>query len=545
MSNLNFKYGLYKNLPSYSADQEGTIFVTTDEGAMYINLDGKQIRMQGSVLYYDSVEEFTAITNPPYSTEALYFFRKLGKNDTIASNAIMAYNGTEWVQINVTLSDFKALETRMGSAESSLANLVTLPGTVSELSGKVDENTQAIQDLKTLVGDNGATSLSSRVGVLEANHQTLSTQVGKLNSDVAAIAKEYINSEDLQGALDLYVPLESYTQDKETFALKSEVDKKVNLEAYSAKIASLESNDTAIGNRVTTLETKTGTLEQGLESFNSAVGGLDSRLSTLESTAAKDSDLQAYKGTTNSEIATLKSTSATKQELNTGLAAKLNTETFNNTIKDYAKTSDVNTALALKADKTAVATIESNLATLTTNAVTKTELNTVKTTLEAQLAGEIKAANALHYVGGISTKESLPKKDVKIGDTYIVETTVAKENIAAGDLFIAIGKESEDGYITTETLDWKQVRSGYDSSLNPVLTHSSYAVDGVIVGHTVQLSTYAGNSLGQVTFTTDCDSIKFEPQAGSNNVKVNMVWGTFGSTSGGDGGSSGGASEPS
>ena len=540
MSNLNFKYGLYENLPSYSADQEGTIFVTTDEGAMYINLDGKQIRMQGSVLYYDSVEEFTATTNPPYSTEALYFFRKLGKNDTIASNAIMAYNGTEWVQINVTLSDFKALGTRMGTVESSLANLVTLPGTVSGLSSKVDKNIQDIKDLKTLVGDNGETSLSSRVETLETNHQTLSKTVNELSSDVAEIAKEYINSEDLQGALDLYVPLESYTKDKETFALKSEVEQKVSSDVYNAKIASLENNDTIIGNKVSTLETKTGALETGLESFNGAVGELESRIGTLESTAAKDSDLQAYKGKTDSEIAALKSTSATKQELSTGLAEKLKVETFNNTIKDYAKTSDVNTALALKADNTAVATIESNLATLTTNAATKTELNTVKTNLEAQLAGEIKAANALHYVGGISTKESLPTTQVKIGDTYIVETTVPSENIAAGDLFIAIGTEGDDGYITTD-LDWKQVRSGYDSSLNPVLTHSSYTVDGVTVGHTVKLSTYAGNSLGQINFTTDCDSIKFEPEANSNNVKVNMVWGTFGSTSG----SSGGTSEPS
>ena len=527
MSNLNFKYGLYENLPSYSADQEGTIFVTTDEGAMYINLDGKQIRMQGSVLYYDSVEEFTATTNPPYSTEALYFFRKLGKNDTIASNAIMAYNGTEWVQINVTLSDFKALEARMGSVENSLVNLATLPNTVSELSGKVDKNIEDIQDLKDLVGDNGETSLSSRVGALETNYETLSNTVGGLSSDVAEIAKDYINSEDLQTELESFVPLASYNTDKATFALKSEVDQKVNLEAYDAKIASLENTDVAIGNRVATLETKTGALEEGLESFNSAVGGLDSRLSTLESTAAQDSDLQAYKGKTDNEITALKNTSATKQELSTGLAGKLNTETFNNTIKDYAKTSDVNSALDNKADKTAVAKIESDLVTLTTNAATKTELNGVKTDLEAQLAGEIKAANALHYIGGITSKKDLPTAEVKIGDTYVVEQTNASENIAAGDLFIAVGKEGDNGYIT-ENLDWKQVCSGYDSSLEPVLTHSSYTVDGVTVGHTVKLSTYAGNPLGQINFTTDCDSIKFVPETGSNNVKVNMVWGTFG-----------------
>ena len=46
MSMLNFKYGLHGSLPEYSSATQGTIFVTADEQAMYIDLpqiekDGK------------------------------------------------------------------------------------------------------------------------------------------------------------------------------------------------------------------------------------------------------------------------------------------------------------------------------------------------------------------------------------------------------------------------------------------------------------------------------------------------------------------------
>ena len=46
MAMLNFKYGLHKNLPAFkSGENIGTIYVTTDEKAMYVDLDGGRIRL--------------------------------------------------------------------------------------------------------------------------------------------------------------------------------------------------------------------------------------------------------------------------------------------------------------------------------------------------------------------------------------------------------------------------------------------------------------------------------------------------------------------
>jgi phosphosulfolactate synthase (CoM biosynthesis protein A) len=47
---LNFKHGLYGNLFNTDGSNKvdisnGTIYVTTDEKAMYVDLDGKRIRL--------------------------------------------------------------------------------------------------------------------------------------------------------------------------------------------------------------------------------------------------------------------------------------------------------------------------------------------------------------------------------------------------------------------------------------------------------------------------------------------------------------------
>ena len=97
MSMLNFKHGLYGNL--FNADgsnkvaiSNGTIYVTTDEKAMYVDLDGKRIRLSQIVNIPDT-KTWQNLT-PPYSTEAFYYI--------VDANALLKYTGEGWVQINST-----------------------------------------------------------------------------------------------------------------------------------------------------------------------------------------------------------------------------------------------------------------------------------------------------------------------------------------------------------------------------------------------------------------------------------------------------------
>jgi hypothetical protein len=69
----------------------------------------------------------------------LYFFRKIHNGDNKAANAIMAYDGSSWVQINVTKADYDTLVT----------NLNTLSGNVTDLSNALTALTTRVEALET------------------------------------------------------------------------------------------------------------------------------------------------------------------------------------------------------------------------------------------------------------------------------------------------------------------------------------------------------------------------------------------------------------
>ena len=91
---LNFKHGLFANLPQTKS--AGTIYVTTDEKAMYVDLpnaDNIVERIRLSQIITLSTYDWQNLT-PPYSTEAFYYISD--------ANALLKYNGTQWVQLNST-----------------------------------------------------------------------------------------------------------------------------------------------------------------------------------------------------------------------------------------------------------------------------------------------------------------------------------------------------------------------------------------------------------------------------------------------------------
>jgi hypothetical protein len=86
---LNFKFGEYSNLPKSKA--AGTVYITTDEQAMYVDLPKKneqgteeltRLRI-GDIRVFESASDkkFT----PPYEVGFYYF---------ISDNALMRYDAT-------------------------------------------------------------------------------------------------------------------------------------------------------------------------------------------------------------------------------------------------------------------------------------------------------------------------------------------------------------------------------------------------------------------------------------------------------------------
>ena len=89
MANVAFKKGLLAALPSTYA--EGTFYVTTDERALYLDIDGSTRVRIGDFQEFATLQALQANTNP--STTALYYITDL--------NVLAKWNGTSYVQINL------------------------------------------------------------------------------------------------------------------------------------------------------------------------------------------------------------------------------------------------------------------------------------------------------------------------------------------------------------------------------------------------------------------------------------------------------------
>jgi peptidoglycan hydrolase CwlO-like protein len=235
MSNLNFKYGPYANLFNVDGTpkttlSEGTVYITTDERAMFVDLKKpnsttvERIRIDGAIQYYDSVESFTAKTNPPYSKETLYFFRSI--NNTVV-NSLMAFDGTEWVRVNVTLQEFEDLVTKVSGLEANIGTLTDLSKDVSDLQGTVASHTTDIDALKKKIGDNDAgDSILSRVTAIEAAVGEAESDISELNNAIAGLPATYAKLTDLDAKVDNKTfedTIADFEETIETHALKSEV----------------------------------------------------------------------------------------------------------------------------------------------------------------------------------------------------------------------------------------------------------------------------------------------------------------------------------
>ena len=89
MATVSFKKGLLAALPS--AYTEGAFYVTTDERALYLDVDGSTRIRIGDFQEFANLEALQANTNP--STTALYYIADI--------NVLAKWNGANYIQINL------------------------------------------------------------------------------------------------------------------------------------------------------------------------------------------------------------------------------------------------------------------------------------------------------------------------------------------------------------------------------------------------------------------------------------------------------------
>lgn len=129
---LKFRKGRYEQIKA--ADKAaGTIYIATDEKAMYVDIDASTRIRIGDFIRVASIEDIPK----PYSETAVYYVE--------GANALLGYKDGKWKQINGT----EELVTRIDAIEDDVDALKGVVG--SATSGLVKQ----VAALETLTGNQG------------------------------------------------------------------------------------------------------------------------------------------------------------------------------------------------------------------------------------------------------------------------------------------------------------------------------------------------------------------------------------------------------
>lgn len=458
---LKFKMGEYKNLAA-ATKSAGTVYITTDERAMYVDVsDSERIRVQGSVLYFNNLKEFTDRVAPPYSTDIIYFIAE--------SNALMRYNGSSWVQLNATadsvtgaINDLTAALGVVQKATEDNANAIAANGTA------IAGNATAIAGVKATADDAAA-----RVVVLEGE---MDAAEGRLDS------------------------AEERLQAVENDAEAAQMTADANADAIEA----IQGAATALTDRVSTLETKMETAEGDITDLKSRATAVETKANNLETAIGSDSDADSIKGRIktledglgDAEEAlegykdTVAATYVTKEVYNAKVGA-IDTTIGSNEVKTslmgrvYTLEDDVDKvevrATGLENRMTAVEGVasanEDKISALETNVgktyVTKTEFNNTKTALS----------------GSIDTINTNIGTDLVAGKTLSgrITTLESDVNTAKGNITTLQGDVSAN----------EQAISANEGKITGLTTRVN-GIDEVVNGHTLTL-TGVNSTLGEHT----------------------------------------------
>ena len=203
MSMVAFKKGLLANLPATKT--AGTFYVTTDERAMYLDVDASTRIRLGDFQEFATVDALTANPNP--NTTALYYVSDI--------NCLAKWNGSKYIQINrdtgmtsvevtgggnaltaaVYDADGRKLTLTKGATYMTAADvdgkISTAVGALgSDAEGNAYANVKDYVDAKTsgIASDAALTALGERVTTAEGEIDALQTAIADGGSVTVAIA---------------------------------------------------------------------------------------------------------------------------------------------------------------------------------------------------------------------------------------------------------------------------------------------------------------------------------------------------------------------
>lgn len=304
MAQLNFKWGQYQNLPAVNEKTVGTVYLTTDEQAMYVDIAAnKRIRVQQIVTYatFAEFESALALKKPPYGAEFYYVADKnallkwvsaTGETENIpGAGDDNKLTGT-WVQINSTYALETALSALTGRVSTAEGKIGTLEGRVATLGALADKNTVGSNDIDANAVVT-AKIANSAVTTDKLNAGAVTTE--KITN--LAITTEKINN---KAVTTLKIDDQAVTSAK----LASDAVVTDKIADGNVTLAKLDSNTQTQINKIAIIEeTIGGSGGSGGDSLVDRIAGLDTRVGNIEKDYLVEKDLTDAVSNLNKAIA--------------------------------------------------------------------------------------------------------------------------------------------------------------------------------------------------------------------------------------------------
>lgn len=503
---LQFKMGRFKddqgNLILNNAPKKaGTVYVTTDEKAMYVDVDDSTRIRIGDIIQLNSVRN----AKPPFSTEALYYF--------IEENALLKWTelfekhedgtktslGMGWQQLN-SVSDITT------SLEGVTNRVSTLEGTVSTLASKDPTKDGSVAKAQATadkaVADAAKAQAQADKGVADAkaaDDKAVAAQ-GTANANATAISgiderlseaessiatfggtgagsiKEAKDAADAAqaDATEALNKIGVPTAEGQTASgLYAKVETAQSTADGAAATAAQNATDiSGIDGRLSTAEGKVTTLTTDLGNLTTRVTEAEGDIDDLEAYATILKGTDAVDGSV-----------AQAKKAGTDAMAKANTN-----------------ATAIEGIDTRVGTLETTVKTAvdTTIPAIQSKLNTAVDTTIPALEGRVKAneddIKELQDLLGDSTSE----KSV-INRLTEVETTVEGQGETIGQLQTAVGENAADIEELTTDLGTANTNIGKNTTAIGENKSAIEALDATVKGHTTTLGQHTTSIEGLQT----------------------------------------------
>lgn len=285
---LRIRKGLFGSLPTDKV--AGTIYVTTDEKAMYVDVDNSTRIRLGQIIEVKNLTEWQNL-KPPYSQEGFYYI--------VDDNALIKYtgNGTthSWQQINAPTdlsdleSDIQDLQALVGNSDTEglrkkiADNSTAIAENASDIAQNTSDIAQNASDISTLKGTIGKDDTEG----LRLRIKNNETDIGNLKIGVSDLNTLVGTKDDASTADTAFGRIKKNAENTTTNTsninkLRTDLgtnDKNDGSTAFS-RIADLEesvgtntSNITKNANAIKTLQSSDTTQNASIEKLNTTVYG--------------------------------------------------------------------------------------------------------------------------------------------------------------------------------------------------------------------------------------------------------------------------------